>query len=225
MAGTESPLRGQFPPPGMHGEPSRMGFRMNLRLIDWIWRIRGSFVLVPDLSNDDAFDRLEPLFRQPGTCHQRTHDTLTFTKKDQIAQDKMSVFDRGTLKIEQVAAGPVFRYRLTSRALLFCFLAPILFLCIGQLTVVIARFEKPHHEAAKKHESIVLNPLDRALGAPAPDDPNKKTSNKSDDEDDHKLKPVAAYVLAAVFACLYIVGRVLEDRLLRLLLKRSLLAK
>jgi len=43
----------------------------------------------------DAFDRLDPLFRQTGTSHERTDDTLVFRKKDQAAQDKMSIFDGG----------------------------------------------------------------------------------------------------------------------------------
>ncbi len=68
---------------------------MNLRFIDWIWHVRGSLALAPGQSGDDAFDRLDPLFRQVGTSHERTDDTLVFRKKDQAAQDKMSVFECG----------------------------------------------------------------------------------------------------------------------------------
>ena len=56
---------------------------MNLRIIDWIWHIRGSVALAPEQSSDDAFDRLAPLFRQTGTSHERTNDRLIFRKKDQ----------------------------------------------------------------------------------------------------------------------------------------------
>ena len=122
---------------------------MNLRFIDWIWHVRGSLPLAPGQSAPDAFDRLDPLFRQTGTSHQRSGDVLTFTKKDQAAQDKMSVFDGGALRVVKDSAGAVLRYDLISRALLFCFLAPLLFLAIGQFTVVIAKFDKPPQEAAK----------------------------------------------------------------------------
>ena len=91
---------------------------MNLRFIDWIWHVRGSLTLAPEQSSDDAFNRLDSLFRQTGTSHERTNDTLIFRKKDQAAQDKMSVFDGGVLQIEKGVAGSVLRYHLISRALL-----------------------------------------------------------------------------------------------------------
>ena len=59
---------------------------MNMRLIDWIWHIRGSVALAPGQSSDDAFGKLEPLFRQPNTSFERSNDTLVFQKKDQAAQ-------------------------------------------------------------------------------------------------------------------------------------------
>lgn len=194
---------------------------MNLRYIDWIWNVRGSLALAPGQSSHEAFERLDPLFRQTGTSHRRTGDTLVFTKKDQMAQDKMSVFDGGSLRIEKGLAGPVLRYHLTSRALLFCFLAPFLFLGIAQFTIVIAKYDKPPHEAAKKHAAMPMNPIDKALGAPAPD------SSKKDDEDSpgkkgKKLTPKPAYVFAGIFATLYAAGRVLEDRLVRELFKKAL---
>ena len=196
---------------------------MNLLFVDWIWKVRGSIALAPGQSSRDALDKLAPLFRQPGTIHKRKNDTLTFTKKDQAAQDKMSVFDEGALKVDKGVAGYVLRYHLTSRALLFCFLAPMLFLFIAQLTVSINKFDRPHHEKPKKDIAVVLNPLDKALGAPPPDDPKKKKPDGAADEDD-KLTPTAAYALAAIFAALYVVGRVLEDRLIYHLFKKRLLA-
>lgn len=195
---------------------------MNLRFIDWIWRVRGSVALAPGQSESEAFDRLDPLFRQTGTSHQRLDNTLTFKKKDQAAQDKMSVFDGGVLRIDKGVAGSVLRYDLISRALLFCFLAPFLFLAIAQFTTVIVKFDKPPHEAAKKHTPPPkMNPIDKALGAPAPD------TSKKDDEDGggkkgKKLSPTPAYVFAGIFAALYVIGRVLEDRLVRRLFKKAL---
>ncbi len=209
---------------------------MDLRFIDWIWHVRGSLALAPGQSSDDAFDRLAPLFRQTGTSHERTNDTLTFRKKDQAAQDKMSVFDGGALQIERGVAGPVLRYHLISRALLFCFLAPLLFLAIAQFTVVMAKFQKPETEAAgksgkatdaqKKPDAedvdVPMNPIDKALGAPAPEKPGKKDKDKAGGRD-KKPSPTPAYVFAGIFAALYVIGRILEDRLVKSLFKKRLL--
>ncbi|WP_174297051.1 hypothetical protein [Sphingomonas bacterium] len=208
---------------------------MKLRSIDWIWHVRGSLDLAPAQSSDDAFDRLDTLFGQTGTSHERAGDTLTFSKKDQAAQDKMSIFDSGVLRIERGLGGPVLRYHLISRALLFCFLAPFLFLGIAQLTISLGKLEKPSTEVAGKsgksaagkkpvvRKTVVpMNPLDKALGAPAPEKPGKDDADKADKKH-KKPSPTAAYVFAAIFATLYLVGRVLEDRLLRGLLKKRLL--
>ena len=209
---------------------------MNSRFIDWIWHVRGSLALPPGQSSDDAFDRLRPLFRETGTSHERTNDTLTFRKKDQAAQDKMSVFDDGVLQIEKGAAGPVLRYHLTSRILLFCFLAPLLFLGIAQLTIAMGKLQKPSTEAAStpgkasdaskksaaKKAEVPMNPIDKALGAPAPEKPGKKGADKPEGRN-KKPSPTPAYVFAAIFAILYIVGRILEDRLVKALFRKRLL--
>lgn len=200
---------------------------MNSRFIDWIWNIRGSLALAPEQSSDEAFGRLDSLFRQIGTSHDRTKDTLIFRKKDPAAQDKMSVFNGGVLQIEKGVAGPVLHYHLTSRALLFCFLAPLLFLSFAGLTVAIGKLEKPSTEAAsknpeKKNVELPQNPIDKALGAPAPAKPKKDGTGKSE-EDDKKPSPTSAYVFAAIFAALYLVGRILEDRLVKTLFKKRLL--
>jgi hypothetical protein len=192
---------------------------MNLRFIDWIWHVRGSLPLAPGQSGEAAFDRLDPLFRQTGTSHERTKDRLTFRKKDAAAQDKMSVFDNGILQIETGLSGPVLRYDLTSRILLFCFLAPLLFLAFAQLTIAIGEWETPPAHAASaakkpapKPAAVAMNPIDVALGAPAPEKPKKKDGS---DEHGKKPSPTAAYVFAGLFALLYGIGRILEDRLIR----------
>lgn len=221
-----------------HGgiENSPKGDHVNLRSIDWIWHIRGSLALAPGQSDDDAFDRLAPLFRQTGTSHERTNDTLIFRKKDQAAQDKMSVFDGGVLQIEKGGAGSVLRYHLTSRALLLCFLAPLLFLGIAQLTIAVVKHQKPSTEAAStsgkdskvskkpapKKADLPMNPIDKALGAPAPEKPGKDDAD-GPGKRSKKPSPTPAYVFAAIFAILYVVGRILEDRLVKSLFKKSLL--
>jgi hypothetical protein len=191
---------------------------VNLRFIDWIWHIRDSVALAPGQSSEDAFDRLDPLFGQAGTSYQRTNDTLTFTKKNQAAQDKMSVFDGGALRIDKSVGGSVLRYHLTSRALLFCFLAAPLFLAIAQFTVVVVKVEKPTPHEEKKHPDLPMNWIDKALGAPEPDN-----SKKDDADEDKKLSPKAAYIFSGIFAALYVVGRILEDRLIKARIKKSLL--
>ncbi len=198
---------------------------MTSRFVNWIWHIKGSVALTPGQSSDEAFARLAPLFGQIGTSYQRTNDTLTFRKKDQAAQDKMSIFDGGVLQIEPGAAGPVLNYRLTSRALLFCFLAPLLFLAFAGASIVLGKFEKPAAEAAdaakkpeKKDVALVQNPIDKALGAPAPEKPPKKDGKDKDKQE----QPIAAYVFAAIFAALYLVGRILEDRLIKSLFIKTL---
>ena len=219
---------------------------MALRFIDWIWHVRGSLTLAPGQSSDDAFDRLDPLFRQAGTSHERTNGTLTFRKKDQAAQDKMSVFDGGVLQVENGAAPPVLRYDLSSRALLFCFLAPLLFLAVAQFTTALGSLEKPSAEEAagksgdaskkddKEKAEVPMNPIDKFLGAPEPEKPKKddKDETKGKDKDKDKDKdegegkkpsPTPAYVFAGIFATLYVAGRILEDRLIKSLFRKRLL--
>jgi hypothetical protein len=212
-----------------------------MRWLNWIWHIRGSVELAPGQSSDEAFDRLAPLFRQTGTSHERTDDTLTFHKKDPAAQDKMSIFDGGVLRVERQASGPVLRYHMISRALLFCFMLPPLFIGIAQLTMVVAKAPEPEtgaaagkpSDASKKPVAKVaakteadkaapapMNPIDKFLGAPAPEKPKKaedKPARRS-----RKPSPTAAYVFAGIFAALYVGGRILEDRLIKRLFRKTL---
>lgn len=202
---------------------------MKLRYFDWIWSIRGSVALAPSQPSEEAFARLAPLLETYGTSHEQTADTLTFRKTDQAAQDKMSVFDGGILQIEPDGTGSVLRYRLSSRFLLFSFLAPLLFLGFAQLTVAVGKLQKPQtaaEKAEKKKEaekkSLLQNPIDKFLGAPAAEKPGKKDKEKEDDEDKKKFSPIAGYVFAAIFGVLYVFGRVLEDWLIKALFKSLL---
>ena len=200
---------------------------MNLRYIDWVWHVRGSIELVPGQSRDEAFARLEPVFEQTGTSHDRSGDTLSFRKKDPAAQDPLAIFNTGTLHIEGDTAAPLLRYHLISRSLLACFLAPLLFLGAAQLTIALNKLDKPaaskDAEAKKKPEKIsVLHPIDKALGAPEPDKPKKKDAKKKEDSDDKKPKPTPAYVFAGIFAALYVIGRLLEAWLVQRLFRKQL---
>ena len=104
-----------------------------MRLIDWIWMVRGTLPLPPGVSGDEAFARLDDLMREPGTTRRIDGDVLVFNKVNALAQDKLSVFDRGRLQIEPGSAGPVMRYDLVSRALGWCFLLPLFFLGVSAL--------------------------------------------------------------------------------------------
>lgn len=198
-----------------------------LRAIDWIWHVRGSIPIAPGQSDSDIFERIDPLFREANTSHERADAMLTFRKKDQAAQDKMSVFDRGTIRIEERGSQRVLRYDLISRALLACFLAPLLFFAFGQMTVAINKAQTPadnsksEKKADKKDEVRPLNPIDKFLGAPAPEKP-KKDDKKKGDDGDKRPSPTPAYVFAGLFAALYVIGRILEDRLFRSLVKKRL---
>jgi hypothetical protein len=214
--------------------PFLLNSALNLRFIDWIWCIRGSVPLAAGQSSDDAFVRLSPLLQKQGTTHERTGDTMTFRKKDQAAQDKMSIFEGGVLQIENGGGGGVLRYVMTSRALLFCFLAPLLFLAFAQLNITLGKMDKQATEAAKKagkdpeakkkdekkKPEIKLNVIDKALGAPEPEKPKKDGKDKKEDK---KFSPTSAYVFAGIFAALWLIGRVLEDWLIKRLFRKSLL--
>jgi len=208
------------------------------RAIDWIWHIRGSVPLPPGQSSHEAFDRLDPLFRVRDTYHDRRGDELTFSKSNQAPQDKMATFDGGTLRIERDGTGAVLRFDLHSRILLFCFLAPLLFLAFAGLNIAIGVLDPPtaaeRAEAKKKQEERMkriaeqpLHPIDQFLGAPAPEKPKseeekarekaeKKGKSEDVDEDEGEEGPstTPAYVFAGIFAALYLGGRILEKWLI-----------
>lgn len=198
-----------------------------LRFINRIWHIRGEVPLPAGQSADEAFARLDPLFAHSGTTHARMGDVVMVTKREQLAQDPLSVVDSGTLRIDASEQGTVLRYHLVSRALLYCFLAPLLFLAIGQLTVYLGSLEKPKtEEQAKKDKkaALPLNPVDKFLGAPAPDKPkdNNKDAKKGSDGEKDRFSPTPAYVFAGIFAALWLLGRLLEPWLIRRLFQRTL---
>ena len=198
--------------------------------IDRIWRAEGEVSLPEGLAPDEAFARLDPLFQTSGTSYTVTGETLSYAKHNPAAQDRLATFTRGTLTI----AGGMLRFNVTSRALLLCFLAPLLFLFFAQAMVTINGWEKAAEAAqgekaegedkAKDKEKPLpkLNPIDEWLGAPAPEDPAKKKEKAKEKADKGKFDPTASYVLAGLFFVTFLVGRVLEPWLLKRTLRAAL---
>ena len=237
-----------------------------LRYFDWIWHIRGRLALQPGQTADEAFDRLTPMFEEKGTTYERAGDTLVFSKKDQAAQDQMSIFDGGVLEIEAGEASSQLSYNLKSRALLACFIAPLIFLAFAQLAVGLSALhdggssadrtaERGAEDAEEdeEEEEIRLHPIDKFLGAPAPKQPGEDEEDEAEsdaearagdemesegedgetsadgedetseeDEDEMRHAPGPAYVFAAIFAAVYLGGRLLEDWLIKRRFRRRL---
>jgi hypothetical protein len=196
---------------------------LRLPLIDTIWRVRGEVPIDPSLSAEDAFARIDPLLRTPGTTIMVEDGELAYSKHNPAAQDKLATFTRGRLWIERAGAGAVLRFDLFSHALLLCFLAPPLFLGFAQAAILINSWEAADTEAAdtssaKKDEEKPkavkkLHPIDEFLGAPAPEDPKKKKKEEKQDKGRHS--PDEGYAMAGLFALIYLVGRWLEPFLVR----------
>lgn len=203
-----------------------------------LWQIEGHVPLPPGMAPATALGRLAELLQAPGTSHQLTGDTLAFRKRDPAAQDRLAVFNAGTLTVltgEGFTAegGPVLRYHLVSRALLFCCLLPLLFLGLSQAAV---HFEKPEGPPAKAEKAgkagqakppekaHELHWIDKALGAPAPEAKDKKKDKDKDKEKGKKKKPTpyTGFTFAGIFVALYIIGRVLEAWLVQRLFTRVL---
>lgn len=202
--------------------PSRHGGlpAMKLPFIDLIWRVRGEVPIDPALSPEEAFARLDPLLRTPGTTLTVAGSALTYAKHNPAAQDKLATFTRGNLWVERAGAGAVLRFDLFSHALLLCFLAPLLFLGFAQAAIAINAWEQAGGGATEKAEAgdkkpkpaKKLNPVDEFLEAPAPEDPNKKKDKK---KDEGRHSPEEGYFMAGVFALIYLAGRWLEPWLVR----------
>ena len=199
---------------------------MKLPLVDHIWRVRGEVPIDPALTAEEAFARLDPLLRTPGTSLTVAGSTLTYAKHNPAAQDRLATFTRGNLRVERSGAGAVLRFDLFSHALLLCFLAPLLFLGFAQMAVAINDWEKAGANVSQKAKDDdkpkpvrALNPVDQFLGAPAPEDPNAKEDGK---EDEGRHSPDKGYFMAGLFALIYLVGRWLEPWLVRRRLRAAL---
>jgi hypothetical protein len=199
---------------------------LKLRFIDWIWRIKGTLPIDPPQSAATAFGKLDSLLQEKNTTYRVDGDTLTFTKKNQLPQDKMSVFDGGTLRI----ADGVLSYDMMSRALLACFLAPLLFFAVGHIGVALDNWRNPPElakakaEAAKKRsrvdiETVPMSPIDQFLGAPKPE---KKKDGEEMGKRNRKPSMTTAYVFMGIFFALWVLGRILEHTLIHSRIRRKL---
>jgi len=194
--------------------------------LDKIWRVRDSIDLPDGVPPDAAFERLAPLFATRGTSCDLAEETLTYNKENPAAQDKLATFTSGTLRLERDAGTVRLAYDVGSTALLLCFLAPLLFLAFAQLAVLANALEGPKVEDARgegteeeeteeeAEEPAELHWIDQMLGAPAPEAKDEK-EEEEEEEDEGKHSPTPGYVLAGIFAAVYLVGRVLEPFLLK----------
>lgn len=202
---------------------------LKLPFIDWIWTTRGYVVLDPPRSPASTFARLDHLLKTSGTEYRAEGDTLTYSKENPAAQDRLATFTKGTLQVVEEKGQSRLRYRLTSPALLLVFLAPLLFLAFAQATIVISELERPteaekaaaeakkEKEAEKDKKPQPLNAIDQALGAPAPEtlEEKKLREEKEGKKEEETHSPKAAYAFAGIFAALFLVGRWLEPWLVR----------
>ncbi len=171
--------------------------------------------LAPGQSNDDAFDRLDPLFRETG--HQPRPDA----RHADVPQEepgglrtRWRFSTAASCGSRDGAAGSVLRYRPDQPSLLFCFLAPLLFLAFAGLSIGLGTIDKPtaaevseqkkkdEEEKEKRNAARPQNPIDTFLGAPAPEKPKTEAEKKKEeakkkaegeaDEEDGEHSPTAA---------------------------------
>lgn len=219
---------------------------LRLPYVDRIWRVQSSVETDEPLQPAEAFERLEPLFWAPGTDVSADGNSLTYSKSNPAAQDRLATFTAGTLSLEAHQGRTVLSYDVTSTALLLCFLAPLLFLGLGQIAVGLNMLDPPIEERSesgdgrgddkekeKDDEVRELHWIDQMLGAPAPETKEEKEKREAeekkengegeeDEEKDGKHDPYPAYVLAGIFAAIYAVGRILEPYLLKRTFRRAL---
>ena len=205
-----------------------------LPYIDRIWTARGHIDLEGRMPAAQVFDRMEPLLEKSGTETVIDGSTLTYVKENPAAQDRLATFSSGTFEVTQEADRSLLQYRLKSPALLLVFLAPLFFLAIAQATELLVEWERPtpaekaKMEKAEKEKEAEepgeLNPIDQWLGAPRPEtlEEKKQRELEEDKDEDAKHSPRPAYVLAGIFAALFLVGRWLEPFLVRRNLRRVL---
>lgn len=214
--------------------------RVNLPFIDRIWRVQSSLPLEEDLTPDEAFARLDPLFQTNGTQYAIEGDTLTYLKENPAAQDKLATFTQGILQVTHKDGAAVLSYDIRSTALWLCFLAPLLFigfafLAMGLNTLDPAEPDRDRaaaEEAEDTSEDRQLHWIDQMLGAPAPETKEEREKRKAEEKaeagregaeggkETHSYMP--AFVLAGLFGVIYLVGRVLEPYLMRRTLRTAL---
>ncbi|WP_435417901.1 hypothetical protein WAB17_13700 [Parerythrobacter aurantius] len=139
------------------------------------------------------------------------------------AQHKLATFSSGSLRIDRRGGQTEVDYEVRSPALFLTFLAPLLFLALGQAIVGIGMLneamsaEQSDGKDDEEEEPGDLHWVDEMLGAPAPEKPDRDDNEKDEDH-----SPTKSFGLAAIFALIYLVGRFLEPRLLRSSLRKAL---
>lgn len=104
---------------------------MKLPYIDRIWRVRDSLTIDPPQLQGEVFSKMDGLFKAEGTSHLVDGDTLTFTKKDPLAQDRMAIYNKGNLQLIQREQTSELHWDMSSPTLMFCFVLPFFFLAIA----------------------------------------------------------------------------------------------
>lgn len=218
--------------------------RAEVPYIDQIWRVKSFIELDEPLTSEEVFQRLDPLLQAQGTEVQISGNTLTYAKTNPNAQDKLATFTAGSLTVEDDGSAGRLSFNVTSTALFLCFLAPLLFLAIGQFAALINEIEKPGilvemaekeaEEEAEPEEKAELHWIDQMLGAPEPKQPGEEDEGSSEresargedgeeeEEIDYNHSPETAYVFAGIFLAIFLVGRVLEPYLLKRTLRAAL---
>lgn len=199
---------------------------MNLTYFEWIWCIKGKMPVEATEPPAQVLSKVESLLGANDTNYRIDGDTLTFTKKNAVPQDKLSVFDRGTLRV----SNGVFHYHLVSKALLACFFAPLFFFVLGHAGVAMDQWRNPpevvkaKQEAAKKRslvkpEDVPMSAIDKFLGAPTPE---KKKTGEEIGKRNRKPSMETAYNWMGIFFALWIAGRILEHKLVHNLFRKKL---
>ncbi|MEM9311568.1 MAG: hypothetical protein AAGA34_08980 [Pseudomonadota bacterium] len=211
--------------------------RVRIPFLDRIWRVKSSLKLDETLSVPEAFERLDTLLSAQGTDYTVDGNTLTYVKTNPAAQDKLATFTGGTLTVVPEEGATRLHYDVTSTALFLCFLAPLAFLAFGQFAYLVNEIEKPgiaaeleeekkeEEQQAKDEQAIELHWIDKLLGAPTPKQPGEedqeerardgRDGDRDEDEVEGNHSPETAYVIAGIFALIYLVGRFLEPYLLK----------
>ena len=212
----------------------------SLPYLDRLWTARGQIDLVPPGAPATTFAQLAPLLAQSDTQVTIDGPKLSYVKDNPGAQDQLATFSRGEFEVCGTPDHPRLTYRLVSPALMLVFLAPLFFLAIAQATEIVIALERPtvaekakmEKEKAKMEKKAAeegpaqLNPIDQWLGAPRPETLEEKKLRELEEETDETAgsdhSPGPAYVLAGIFAVLYLFGRWFEPFLVRRRLRTAL---
>ncbi len=159
------------------------------RLTDWIWHIHGSVPLDPGQSPTRR-STARSAVPHTGTARERNGDTLTFTSATRRRRTGWRCSAAHAV-IEAQAEGWSCAIG-SDKALLYCFLAPLLFLAFAQATVALGKLESPRsrpRSRRRRKTPAPLNPIDKRSARRHPSNPRRRAG---DDDKDKKPSPTAA---------------------------------